>query len=76
MAKFDKDKERNTNILKELRKVFEVTPISRRTDTGYEKIFRIESVTLVCTNNLNKTKVTDFENVLLYRNEVFVDAPF
>lgn len=69
LSKFDKDKERNTNILKELRKVFEVKAISHRIGERVEKVFRIENVTLVCLNNFNQTKVTDFK-------EVFEDAPF
>jgi hypothetical protein len=69
MVKFDKDKERNTNILKELRKVFEVHSIVKKVEGKCEKIFRIEKVTLVCLNKVNQTKVT-------FQSEVFEDAPF
>jgi hypothetical protein len=69
MGKFDKDKERNTNILKELRKVFEVHSIVKKVEGKCEKIFRIEKVTLVCLNKVNQTKVT-------FQSEVFEDAPF
>ena len=69
MAKFDKDKERNTNILKELRKVYGVRSIVKKVDGKCKKIYCIEKVTLDCLNKVNKTKVA-------FQEEVFEDAPF